>query len=144
MKSNLLKVLSIFFLATITFSCKKDVQTFESESSSSSTTSTTSSTWVKLTVMTSNGDKKQNYKVLMFGSEPSKTSPLPPILKEVTTDADGLAYFDLDLMITSSTPKTYYFEAFVENGSGYTWKSITHYNKSLVKGTMATSSILVE
>jgi hypothetical protein len=81
---------------------------------------------------------------MMFDQPVTSSSALPTIKKQVTTDANGLAYFDLNSMITSTTPTTYYFEAFVSNGSGgYTWKSVTHYQANLAKGTMATSSIIV-
>lgn len=143
MKNNVFNILSILLLAIITFSCTKEVET--TTSSTSSTTSTTSSdTWVKLTIIDVNGDVKPNYEVFMFESEPSKTSPLPPIIKEVTTDANGLAYFDLSSLVTSTNSKTYYFEAFYDNGTGYIWESITHYNVTISKGQMVTSSILVD
>ena len=61
----------------------------------------------------------------------------------VTTDANGLAYFDLNTMVTSTTPTTYYFEAFVQNGTGYTLKSVSHPTYNIAKGQMITSSIIV-
>lgn len=143
MKKNVFNVLTILLLAFITFSCTKEVET-TTTSTSSTTTSTSSNTWVKLTVLDINGEVKPNYEVFMFESEPSKTSPLPPIIKEVTTDANGLAYFDLSSLVTGTNSKTYYFEAFYDNGTDYIWESITNYNVSISKGQMVTSSILVD
>lgn len=141
MKFHFLKFILIVLVASLSFSCSSDDDSSE-ETSGGSTTTT--NTWVKLTVTTSGGTVKPNYIVMMFDEPVTLTKPLPPIKKQVTTNADGLAYFDLNSMITSSTPKTYYFEVFVANGSdSYTLKSITHYNVKLAKGTMATSSIIV-
>jgi hypothetical protein len=45
----------------------------------------------------------------------------------------------------STTPKIYYFEAFVSNGTdGYILKGISHYYVSISKGITSTSSIIVE
>lgn len=141
MKTNFLKA-SILALVTIfTISCSKDSSTSSTENGGGS--STTTNTWVKLTATTSAGVVKPNYLIMMFDQPVTSTSALPPIKKQVTTDANGLAYFDLNTMITSTTPTTYYFEAFVQNGTSYTWKSVTHYTTNLAKGTMATSSIIV-
>ena len=79
----------------------------------------------------------------MFDQPVTSANELPPIKKQITTDSNGLAYFDLTSMITSTTPTKYYFEAFVQNGTDYIWKSVSHYNVNLSKGTMATSSIIV-
>jgi hypothetical protein len=82
---------------------------------------------------------------MMFDQPYTSGTALPPIKKQVTTDANGLAYFDLNTMITNSTPTTYYFEAFLSNGTGvYTSKGISHYYVSISKGTMSTTSIIVE
>jgi len=80
---------------------------------------------------------------MMFDQPFSPNQIMPPILKQVTTDANGLAYFELNSMITSNTPKTYYFEAFEETTTGYTLKSTIRYSTSLKKGTMVTSSTIV-
>lgn len=141
MKTSILKTVVLILVSIFTFSCTSDDSSSSTETGGTSIT--TSNTWVKLTAVSTTGITKPNYKILMFSSPPSTTAPLPPILKEATTDANGLAFFDLNAMITSTTPTTYYFEAFTETSTGYTWRSISHYNVSLHKGTMATSSIIV-
>ena len=142
MKTNFFKATILALLTIFTISCSKDDDSSSTETGGGS--STTTNTWVKLTATTSTGVVKPNYIIMMFDQPVTSASALPPIKKQVTTDANGLAYFDLNSMITSTTPTTYYFEAFVSNGSGgYTWKSVTHYQTNLAKGTMVTSSIIV-
>jgi hypothetical protein len=131
----------ILFVALTITSCEKKTST--TTTTTTNNTTTTTETWVKLTATTSANVKKAGYIIMMFDQPVTSSSALPPILKQVTTDANGLAYFDLNSMITSTIPTTYYFEAFLQNGTNYTWKSVTHYNTSLKKGTMATSSIIV-
>ena len=70
----------------------------------------------------------------MFDQPVTSASALPPIKKQVLTDANGMAYFDLNSIITSSSPTTYYFEAFTQTGANYEWKSVTHFNANLSKG----------
>ncbi len=141
--TQILKKAILFSLISITFfSCSK-------ESNSSSTTTgggetTTTNTWVKLTAMTSSGAVKANYIVMMFDQPVTTTSALPPIKKQVTTDANGLAYFDLNTMITSSVATKYYFAAFTQSGANYVLKSISNYDADLSKGTMVTGVILVK
>lgn len=139
------KILTFSLAGGLLLSSLACSRTDSSETESSSNTSTTTTnTWVKLTATTSSGINKPNYIIMMFDQPVNSANSLPPIIKQVTTDSNGLAYFDLNSMVTSTTPKTYYFEAFISNGSGgYTWKSVTHYNVSIVKGTMSTSSIIV-
>jgi hypothetical protein len=103
------------------------------KSSTSTTNTTTTNTWVKLTAVTTVNVKKPNYVIMMFAEPVTTTSTLPQILNQVTLDANGLAYFDLNSMITSSIPTKYYFEAFIQNGSDYICKSVTHYNTDLKK-----------
>ena len=142
MKTKFFKATILALLTIFTISCSKDDDSISTETGGGS--STTTNTWVKLTATTSTGVVKPNYIIMMFDQPVTSSSALPPIKKQVTTDANGLAYFDLNSMITSTTPTTYYFEAFVSNGSGgYIWKSVTHYQTNLAKGTMATSSIIV-
>jgi hypothetical protein len=135
------QLILILFVALTIMSCEK--KTSSSSTTTTTTTTTTTNTWVKLTATTTASVNKPNYIIMMFDQAVTSSSALPPILKQVTTDANGLAYFDLNSMITSTTPKTYYFEAFVQSGTSYTWKSVTHYNTNLAKGTMATSTIIV-
>ncbi|MFT7251123.1 MAG: hypothetical protein ACI9FW_000843 [Flavobacterium sp.] len=139
MKTNLFRATLFTLLTILVISCSKD-----EDSSSSETNTSTTTTWVKLTTLISAGIVKPNYKVIMFSTQPTTNTPLPTILKEVTTDANGLAYFDLNSMITDTTPTTYYFESFTTYLSvGYVWKSVSHFNVSLIKGSIVTSSILV-
>ena len=140
MKTNFLKVTLIALVTLISFSCSSDDSSSEETSGGSSTTT---NTWVKLTAITSTGVKKPNYIIMMFDQPVTSSSALPPIKKQVTTDADGLAYFDLNTMITSTTPTTYYFEAFVQDGANYVWKSVSHPTYNIAKGQMITSSIIV-
>jgi len=133
-------ILSVFVLLFIGVSCTKEDETSTSETNNQTTQT---QTWVKLTALTSSNVPKPNYIVMMFDQPVTSSSALPLIKKQVTTDANGLAYFDLNTMITSDIATTYYFEAFVQDGQNYIWKSITHPTFSLKKGTMGTSSIIV-
>jgi PBP1b-binding outer membrane lipoprotein LpoB len=139
-----MKQLSLLLFIAITIaSCVKKSSTSTTNTTTTTTTTTTTNTWVKLTAVTTANVKKPNYVIMMFAEPVTSTTALPPILKQVTTDANGLAYFDLNSMITSSISTTYYFEAFIQNGSDYIWKSVTHYNTDLKKGSMSESSIIV-
>lgn len=128
-------------VAMVTISCSKDEESSSTDTGGSSTTTT--ATWVKLTATTSTGVTKPNYIVMMFDQPVTSASALPPIKKQVTTDANGLAYFDLNTLVTSTTPTTYYFEAFVLSGDNYVMKSISHPTYNIAKGQKITSSILV-
>lgn len=142
MKTNFVKVAILAFVTVFTVSCSGD----DSASTTTETgggSSTTTNTWVKLTATTAAGVKKPNYIIMMFDQPVTTTDALPPIKKQVITDAEGLAHFDLNAMITSPIPTTYYFEAFVPSGEDYIWKSVSHYQVDLAKGSMATSSIIV-
>lgn len=142
MKSNFLKFSVFLFLAIFALSCSKDKDE-EATFTSSSSSTTETQTSVKLTAITSSNETKANYVVMMFDEPATVTSPLPPIIMQVTTDVNGLAHFDLTQIVISSTPKTYYFEAFEPDGENYIWRSITHPSYDLKKGRMVTSSILV-
>lgn len=140
MKTTMLKATVLALVTVMTFSCSK------SSSSSTDTggsSTTTTNTWVKLTATNATGANKPNYIIMMFDQPVTSTTALPPIKKQVVTDANGLAYFDLNSMITTTTPTKYYFEAFVQSGANYIWKSVTHFDVDLAKGTMATSTIIV-
>ncbi len=140
MKTSYLNT-SLFILIVVLFiSCSKSS---DSGSETNNSSNTTTDTWVKLTATTSTGVVKPNYIIMMFDQPVTGTAALPPILKQVVTDGNGLAYFDLNSMITTSTPTKYYFEAFIQNGANYEWKSITNFNTNIAKGTMVTSSIIV-
>jgi len=112
-------------------------------SSSSTNTNEPTETWVKLTVIDLQGNKKPGYTVMMFSNPVTSGNALPTILIQVTTDANGLAYFDLNTFITSPVAQTYYFEAFIKSGQNYLWESISHPSHSLKKGTRVTGSIIV-
>ena len=109
MKTKFFKATILALLTIFTISCSKDDDSSSTETGGGS--STTTNTWVKLTATTSTGVVKPNYIIMMFDQPVTSASALPPIKKQVTTDANGLAYFDLNSMITSTTPTTYYFEA---------------------------------
>jgi len=141
MKTNFLKVSILALVTSLSVSCSSDDSQTFTETVSQETTQT--NTWVKLTASTAAGVNKQGYIIMMFEEPVTAANALPPIKKQVTTDANGLAYFDLNSMVTSSEEKTYYFEAFTENGSNLVWKSVSHPSFSLKKGTMSTSSIIV-
>ena len=142
MKTNFFKATILALVTIFTISCSKDDDSSSTETGGGS--STTTNTWVKLTATTSAGVNKPNYIIMMFDQPVTSSSALPPIKKQITTDANGLAYFDLNTMVTSTTPTTYYFEAFVSNGSGgYIWKSVSHPTYNIAKGQMITSSIIV-
>lgn len=125
----------------ILFSCGKDESSLNT--TTTTTTTTTSETWVKLSVKNTQGVAQAGLKVMMFNIQPSNSSPLPSVIKEVVSDANGLAYFDLNMLVTTSIPVTYYFEAFRESGGNLIWESINHPSWDLKKGSMVTSSIVV-
>jgi hypothetical protein len=141
MKTNFFKAIILTLVTIFTISCSKDDDSSSTETGDGP--SITTNTWVKLTAITSAGGNKPNYIIMMFDQPVTSSSALPPIKKQITTDANGLAYFDLNAMVTSSIPTTYYFEAFVQNGTGYTWKSVSHPTYNIAKGQMITSSIIV-
>ncbi len=142
MKSNFLKV-SILALVTIfTISCSKD----ESLSTTETNTSigTTVNTWAKFTVATPAGVFKPNYIVMMFETPFTPNTPLPTIIKQATSDVNGLAYLDLNTTITSTTLKKYYFEAFTLSGTTYTLKTnFSRFDSDLKKGSNLTTTLLV-
>lgn len=142
MKVPFYKITVIILLALLFNSCSKE-SVSKTESSSSTTTTSESQTWVKLTAVTTSNEKKANYTIMMFADSATNSMPLPTIIQQVITDANGLAFFDLNTIVTSETPKKYYFEAFTPSGSNYTWKSISHVSTSIKKGTMFTTGIIV-
>ena len=141
MKINFLKMSVVGIAAILTISCSKDEKTNSTETTNTSVNIT--NTLAKITVLTAAGVTKPNYTVMMFDQPFSTIAPLPPILKQVTTDSNGLASFDLSTIVTNTTPKFYYFEAFVEIPTGYTLKTIPRFKTELVKGTSLTTSLLV-
>lgn len=142
MKSNLFKTSILALIAIFTISCSKD--------SSSSTTDTqvsggtTINTWAKFTIATPAGIIKPNYIVMMFEQPFTTTTQLPTIIKQVTSDANGLAYFDLNTIVTSTTSKKYYFEAFTQSGANYVLRTnYSRFDSDFSKGSNLTTTLLV-
>ena len=132
-------LLLTFCLSIIMVSCSKEEITETSEESISSNTS--SKTEVVINVIDIHNNPKSGYVVMMFVQKPSSTTTLPTIIKQVNSNSEGIAKFDLDSYLT--TPKTLYFEAFTKDGNNYIWKSISHPSKTISKGTKWTTSIIV-
>ena len=141
MKINFLKMSVVAIATLFVIFCSKDEKTNSTETTNTSVNIT--NTLAKITVLTAAGVTKPNYIVMMFDQPFSTSAPLPPILKQVTTDSNGLASFDMNTIVTNTTPKFYYFEAFVETPTGYTLKTIPRFKTELVKGTSLTTSLLV-
>jgi hypothetical protein len=139
MKTSLFKTACLVLITILTFSCSK-----EEASSSSSSSSSTTNTFVKLSVTNASGARRPNYIVMMFDQPVTNANALPTIIKQVTSDASGLAEFDLNTIVTNTSPTTYYFEAFLQVGNDYVLKSTTHPMFNVVQGSMITSSIIVE
>lgn len=135
------KVLILAITALLSFSCSR---TDESSSSSTSTsTQTTTSTSVKMNVVNAQSVPQANVIVMMFKTKVTSSSNLPNIEKQVTSDSNGLANFDLSSYITSDIATTYYFEAFRQQGSNLVWVSTIHPEIQIKKNTQVTTSIIV-
>ena len=141
MKINFLKMSVVAIATLFAISCSKDEKTNSTETTNTSVNIT--NTMAKITVLTAAGVTKPNYVVMMFDQPFTTIATLPPILKQVTTDSNGLASFDMNTIVTNTTPKFYYFEAFVETTTGYTLKTIPRFKTELVKGNSLTTSLLV-
>ena len=129
----------VSILAIVFISCEKK------EITTSVSTTTTSETLAKFTVMASDGVVKANYTVLMFATKATQGSPLPSILAQAVSDSQGVATLYLENVVTSSSPKTYYFIAVQQQGSNYVWKTpYMQAEVSLKKGTTYVSSIFVQ
>jgi len=116
---------------------------FTSCSKSSSTSTTLSETAIIFTVMDAENNVKSGYTIMMFTEKFQLDELFPTIEKQVVSDSEGIAKFDLNDYIVN--PKTLYFEAFVKEGNGYVWKSIVHHPEiTISKGTKTTTSIIVE
>lgn len=141
MKTIFFKTALFTFLTLLFISCSKDENASSTENN---TGNTTVNTWAKFTITSPDGVVKPNYIVMMFDQPFSPTENLPAIIKQATSDANGLAYLDLKTIVTSTTPKRYYFEAFVETASGYELKTnFSRFSTELEKGTTLTTSLLV-
>lgn len=142
MKTKILKATILVLVTFFTISCSKD----DNSSSTDTTTGggTTINTNAKFTVATPPGVVKPNYIVLMFEQPFSPNTAMPPIIKQETSDANGLVNFNLNSLVTTSTPKKYYFEVFTLSGTTYTLKTtFSRYNSDFVKGTQLTTTLLV-
>lgn len=147
MKPNFIKTLLLVSFSILLFSCSKQEDINSPEAYSPETTlepGTNANTEVSLTAITINGEAKAGYKIIMFDTQPVAGSSLPPTILEATTDANGLAFFDLKTIITATTAQTFYFEVFELVGADYVWKSQSHYSVDLSKGTIAKSAIIVD
>ncbi|ELM3645127.1 hypothetical protein SL053_002657 [Flavobacterium psychrophilum] len=141
MKTIFTKATLLILFSILSISCSKDESSSSSETSTSTTITTPSV--AKFTVATPAGVVKPNYIVMMFESPFSPTAPLPTIIKQATTDANGIATLDLSV-ITSTTLKTYYFEAFVQTATGYDLKTnFSRFSTELKKGSNLTTGLIV-
>lgn len=127
-------------IAVLFSSCSK-VETSKTTSSSSSST-TLSETAVILTVKDVQNNIKSGYTIMMFTEKVQLNEPLPTIEKQIVSDSEGIVKFDLNDYIVN--PTKLYFEAFVKEGNNYIWKSISHPEGTIKKGTTWTTSIFVE
>ena len=142
MKTNFFKVTILVLVTIFTISCSKDDDSSSTDTSTSG--GTTITTWAKFTVATPTGVVKPNYKVLMFDQPFSPTATMPPIIKQETSDSNGLVTFDLNSLVTTSIPKKYYFEVFTLSGTTYTLKTtFSRYDSDFIKGTHLTTTLLV-
>ena len=142
MKTKFIRTTIFTFLIMISISCSKDETSTSTQNGNGTTTVTT---WAKFTVITPDGVLKPNYIVMMFSQPFSPTANLPTVIKQVTSDANGVAYMDLKTIVTSATPKKYYFEAFVETPDGFELKTnFSRFSTDLEKGTTLTTSLLVD
>jgi hypothetical protein len=142
MKTNFFKTTILLLITIFTISCSKDDDSSTSDTNTSG--GTTINTWAKFTIATPTGVVKPNYIVLMFDQPFSPTATMPPIIKQETSDANGLVNFNLNTLVTTSTPKKYYFEVFTLSGTTYTLKTtFSRYSNDFVKGTNLTTTLLV-
>jgi hypothetical protein len=144
MKSNYFKTSILFFITIFSISCSKDESTSTTETTGSSVTITNTS--AKFTVRTSAGMLKPNYIVMMFDQpfSPSAVLLTSSIIKQVTTDANGIANFDLNTIVTHTTDKKYYFEAFIQTPTGFELKTnFSRFSVDLKKGNSLVTSLIV-
>lgn len=141
MNVKFFKIVISVFVMIISISCSND----EESASVQSTTPNVVNTSIEVMAMDSGGIVKANYKILMFSTQPSPSLPLPTILSEVTTVANGWTHFDLTTIVTSTIPTNYCFYAFVSDGAGgYIWKTAIPLPAiALVKGSTTNSLILI-
>ena len=136
------KLILIFATVILIAGCRSE-SSEETSSTETETTTQTSTTAVKMNVVNSQNTPQKDIIVMMFKTKLTSASNLPPIEKQVTSDANGLANFDLSTYITSTIATTYYFEAFKKDGSNYAWVSKTHPEISIKKNQQTTTSIVI-
>lgn len=137
------KITLVIFVSLMSLNCGRTDDSSSSSSSSSSTTTQTTKTSVKLNVINSQNIAQKDIVVMMFKTKVTSATNLPNIEKQVTSDVNGLADFDLTSYITSETTQKYYFEAFKKNGNSLVWVSIIHPEIDIKKNTQITTSIIV-
>ena len=96
----------IFFLSallSLSINCSSsDDEVSTSETSTTTTTTQSTSTAVKMNVVNAQNVKQPNITVMMFKTKVTTTTNLPTIEKQVVSDSNGLANFDLSSYITSN------------------------------------------
>jgi len=136
------KLILTFATLALMASCRSE-SSEETSSTETETTTQNSSTFVKMNVVNSQNVAQKDIVVMMFKTKVTSASNLPTIEKQITSDASGLANFDLSAYITSNIATTYYFEAFKKDGSNFVWVSKTHPEISIKKNQQTTTSIVV-
>lgn len=135
---------SLFALLFITISCSRNESSTEESSSSSSETRTETS--VKINVVDKNQTPQKGIVVMMFKKEvnPEKDSMLPDIEMKATSDANGLAYFDLSKYHVDDN-QTYYFAAFRKNNEdSYTLISNQQPRFKIKEHSIHTTTIVIK
>ena len=135
------KILLLALFALTLINCSRT----DESSTDSTTTSTTQTTQtsVKMNVVNSQNQKQPGIIVMMFKTKVTNSSNLPTIEKQVISDANGLANFDLSSYISSDINQKYYFEAFKLQNNNYVCISTTHPEIDIKKNTQITTSIIV-
>ncbi|MFX1627116.1 hypothetical protein JZ969_09535 [Riemerella anatipestifer] len=139
MSRYLLLVCSVLWLV----SCTR-IESVLEETSSSSTTKIKTSTAVKINVINGNNEPQSGIVVMMFKSKVKADAPLPTVEKEVVSDINGVANFDLSSYIQEDTEQIYYFEAFRKQGDKYLLVSTTHPEFKIKKNTIKTTAIIIK
>lgn len=136
----------IFFLSallSLSINCSSSDDEVSTSETSTTTTTQSTSTAVKMNVVNAQNVKQPNITVMMFKTKVTTTTNLPTIEKQVVSDSNGLANFDLSSYITSNIAQDYYFEAFKKEGNNYVMISTTHPVISIKKNNQVTTSIVV-
>lgn len=136
------KIILALALAVLFTGCRSE-STEETSFTSEESNTQTSATTVKMNVLNLQNVPQKDIVVMMFKTKVTSENILPNIEKQVTSDANGLANFDLSTYITSNVATTYYFEAFKKEGNNYVWISKTHPEISIKKNQVTTTSIII-